>query len=59
LLNGKKVLLTAGPTYEPIDPVRFIGNHSTGKMGFALAECFAEAGADVVLVSGPVHLHYF
>jgi phosphopantothenoylcysteine decarboxylase/phosphopantothenate--cysteine ligase len=56
LLSGKKVLLTAGPTYEPIDPVRFIGNHSTGKMGFALAECFAEAGADVTLISGPTQL---
>jgi phosphopantothenoylcysteine decarboxylase / phosphopantothenate---cysteine ligase len=56
LLNGKKVLLTAGPTYEPIDPVRFIGNHSTGKMGFALAECFAREGAEVILVSGPVNL---
>lgn len=47
------VLLTAGPTYEPIDPVRFIGNHSTGKMGYALANLFAEAGARVILVSGP------
>ncbi len=51
--NGKTVVLTAGPTYEPIDPVRFIGNHSTGKMGFALAEAFAEQGARVQLVSGP------
>lgn len=51
--NHKTVLLTAGPTYEPIDPVRFIGNHSTGKMGYALAECFAQAGARVWLVSGP------
>jgi phosphopantothenoylcysteine decarboxylase/phosphopantothenate--cysteine ligase len=59
LLNGKKVLLTAGPTYEAIDPVRFIGNHSTGKMGFALAECFAEAGAEVILVSGPTQLKAF
>jgi phosphopantothenoylcysteine decarboxylase/phosphopantothenate--cysteine ligase len=50
------VLLTAGPTYEPIDPVRFIGNHSTGKMGYALAEVFAEAGWRVTLVSGPVNL---
>ncbi|GAA4373267.1 phosphopantothenoylcysteine decarboxylase [Hymenobacter koreensis] len=48
-----RVLLTAGPTYEPIDPVRFIGNHSTGKMGYALAEAFAEAGFSVTLVSGP------
>lgn len=52
-LEGKKVLVTAGPTYEPIDPVRFIGNHSSGKMGFALAERAAELGAEVVLVSGP------
>lgn len=52
-LKHKTVLLTAGPTYEPIDPVRFIGNHSTGKMGYALAECFAQAGARVWLVSGP------
>lgn len=55
-LKGKKVLITAGPTYEKIDPVRFIGNYSTGKMGFALAEEFAERGAEVVLVSGPVTL---
>ncbi|WP_369427705.1 bifunctional phosphopantothenoylcysteine decarboxylase/phosphopantothenate--cysteine ligase CoaBC [Pontibacter harenae] len=54
--KGKKVLLTAGPTYEPIDPVRFIGNHSTGKMGYALAECFAQRGAIVQLVSGPTGL---
>jgi phosphopantothenoylcysteine decarboxylase/phosphopantothenate--cysteine ligase len=51
-----RVLLTAGPTYEPLDPVRFIGNHSTGKMGYALAEAFAAIGADVTLVSGPTHL---
>ena len=50
------VLLTAGPTYEPLDPVRFIGNHSTGKMGYALAETFAAAGATVSLISGPTHL---
>lgn len=55
-LKGKKVLLTAGPTYEQIDPVRFIGNHSTGKMGFALAEALAERGAEVTLIAGPVHL---
>ena len=55
-LKGKKVLITAGPTYEAIDPVRFIGNHSSGKMGFALAEAFANLGANVSLVSGPVHL---
>ncbi|RZK16700.1 MAG: phosphopantothenoylcysteine decarboxylase [Hymenobacter sp.] len=50
------VLLTAGPTYEPLDPVRFLGNRSTGKMGYALAEAFAEIGAQVTLVSGPVQL---
>lgn len=55
-LQGRKVLVTAGPTYEKIDPVRFIGNYSTGKMGFALAEAFAERGAEVVLVTGPVCL---
>ena len=55
LLN-KRFLVTAGPTYEKIDPVRFIGNFSSGKMGFALAEELAEQGADVVLVSGPVSL---
>jgi phosphopantothenoylcysteine decarboxylase/phosphopantothenate--cysteine ligase len=55
-LTGKKALVTAGPTYEAIDPVRFIGNHSSGKMGFALAEELAERGADVVLISGPVSL---
>ncbi len=56
-LRGKKVLITAGPTYEAIDPVRFIGNHSSGKMGFALAEVAAEKGAEVILVSGPTALH--
>ena len=55
-LSGKKVLITAGPTREPIDPVRFITNHSTGKMGWALAKNAARRGAQVVLVSGPVHL---
>ena len=55
-LAGKKVLITAGPTYEKIDPVRFIGNYSSGKMGFALAETCAEQGAEVTLVSGPVML---
>jgi phosphopantothenoylcysteine decarboxylase / phosphopantothenate---cysteine ligase len=54
--NGKTVVLTAGPTYEPIDPVRFIGNHSTGKMGFAIAECFAQHGARVQLVAGPTSM---
>ncbi|XLS30901.1 bifunctional phosphopantothenoylcysteine decarboxylase/phosphopantothenate--cysteine ligase CoaBC [Flavobacteriaceae bacterium M23B6Z8] len=56
-LYGKKVLITAGPTYEAIDPVRFIGNHSSGKMGFALAECAADLGAEVHLVTGPTHLN--
>ena len=55
-LAGKKVLITAGPTYEKIDPVRFIGNYSSGKMGFALAEECSRRGADVVLVAGPVSL---
>ena len=55
-LSGKKVLITAGPTYEKIDPVRFIGNYSSGKMGFALAEVCAEQGAEVILISGPVML---
>ncbi|MDR0833078.1 MAG: bifunctional phosphopantothenoylcysteine decarboxylase/phosphopantothenate--cysteine ligase CoaBC [Candidatus Symbiothrix sp.] len=55
-LAKKKILLTAGPTYEKIDPVRFIGNFSSGKMGFALAETCAERGAEVVLIAGPVHL---
>lgn len=55
-LAGKKVLITAGPTYEAIDPVRFIGNHSSGKMGFALAEAFYLKGAIVELVSGPTHM---
>jgi phosphopantothenoylcysteine decarboxylase/phosphopantothenate--cysteine ligase len=50
------VLLTAGPTYEPLDPVRFLGNRSTGKMGYALAAALAEAGVEVTLISGPVHL---
>ena len=55
-LAGKKVLVTAGPTYENLDPVRFIGNYSSGKMGFAIAEEAAARGAEVVLVSGPVSL---
>lgn len=55
-LAGKTVLVTAGPTYEKIDPVRFIGNYSSGKMGFALAEACAKAGARVILVAGPVAL---
>lgn len=56
-LKGKRVLITAGPTYEKIDPVRFIGNYSSGKMGYALAEECAERGADVELVSGPVSIN--
>ena len=56
-LSGKKILITAGPTYEKIDPVRFIGNYSSGKMGYALAEECASRGAEVKLVSGPTHLH--
>ncbi|MDD4644588.1 MAG: bifunctional phosphopantothenoylcysteine decarboxylase/phosphopantothenate--cysteine ligase CoaBC [Bacteroidales bacterium] len=56
--NGKRVLITAGPTYEKIDPVRFIGNHSSGKMGYALAKTFADEGACVDLVSGPVNLNF-
>jgi phosphopantothenoylcysteine decarboxylase/phosphopantothenate--cysteine ligase len=56
-LKGKKVLITAGPTYEKIDPVRFIGNYSSGKMGYALAEECASRGAEVILVSGPVTLN--
>jgi phosphopantothenoylcysteine decarboxylase/phosphopantothenate--cysteine ligase len=55
-LHGKKVLITAGPTYEPIDAVRFIGNRSSGKMGYALADAFIRLGAEVTLVSGPVQL---
>lgn len=55
-LYGKKVLITAGPTYEMIDPVRFVGNFSTGKMGYALAESARDAGAKVVLISGPTAL---
>lgn len=55
-LAGKKILITAGPTYEKIDPVRFIGNYSSGKMGYALAESCAESGAEVILISGPVSL---
>ena len=55
-LKGKKILITAGPTYEKIDPVRFIGNYSSGKMGYALAENCAERGAEVTLISGPVNL---
>ncbi|MDI9257002.1 bifunctional phosphopantothenoylcysteine decarboxylase/phosphopantothenate--cysteine ligase CoaBC [Flavobacterium sedimenticola] len=56
-LRGKKILITAGPTYEAIDPVRFIGNHSSGKMGFDIAQCAANQGASVTLISGPTHLN--
>jgi phosphopantothenoylcysteine decarboxylase/phosphopantothenate--cysteine ligase len=55
-LNGEKVLISAGPTYENIDPVRFIGNYSSGKMGFALAESFLNSGCKVLLISGPTSL---
>ena len=55
-LLGKKIIITAGPTYEAIDPVRFIGNHSSGKMGFDLAQSAANFGASVILISGPSHL---
>ncbi len=54
ILKNKKILITAGPTYEAIDPVRFIGNRSSGKMGYAVAEALAKQGANVILVSGPV-----
>ena len=56
MFTQKKILVTAGPTYEPIDPVRFIGNRSSGKMGFAIAEVLAEKGAEVLLISGPVSI---
>lgn len=55
-LNGKRIMITAGPTYEKIDPVRFIGNYSSGKMGFAMAEECARRGAEVILISGPKSL---
>ena len=55
-LRNKKILITAGPTYEAIDPVRFIGNHSSGKMGFELAKAAAKLGANVILVTGPTYL---
>lgn len=55
-LKGKKAIVTAGPTHEALDPVRFIGNHSSGKMGFALAEVLAERGAEVLLIAGPTSL---
>ena len=55
-LAGRRLLVSAGPTYEDIDPVRFLGNRSSGKMGFAIAAVAAERGAEVTLVAGPVHL---
>ena len=55
-LKGKKILITAGPTYEAIDPVRFIGNHSSGKMGYDIAEAAVNLGAEVILVSGPTSI---
>ena len=58
-MAGKKVVITAGPTYEKIDPVRFIGNYSSGKMGFALAEECASRGAEVSLISGPVTIQAY
>ncbi len=58
-LSGKKLLISAGPTYESIDPVRFIGNHSSGKMGYAIAQEAAKRGAEVILVSGPVELQAY
>lgn len=54
-LNSMRVIVSAGPTYEDIDPARFIGNRSSGKMGFAIAAEAARRGAEVVLVAGPVH----
>jgi len=56
MLASRRLLVSAGPTFEDIDPVRFIGNRSSGKMGFAIAAAAAERGADVTLVAGPVHL---
>lgn len=57
-LLGKKILITAGPTYESIDPVRFIGNHSSGKMGFEIAKRAADLGASVILITGPTHYKF-
>lgn len=54
-LSGKKAIVTSGPTYEPLDPVRFIGNHSSGKQGIAIATALAKAGADTTLITGPTH----
>src|SRR4029079_5287422 len=55
-LSGETILVTAGPTREPIDPVRYISNRSSGKMGYAIAEAALTAGHDVILISGPAHL---
>src|SRR3546814_3402423 len=55
-LAGLRIVVSAGPTFEDIDPVRFIGNRSSGRLGFAVAAAAADAGADVVLVAGPVHI---
>ncbi len=55
-LTGKKAIITAGPTHEAIDPVRFIGNHATGRMGFELARAGADLGAEIILITGPTHL---
>mgnify|MGYP005835438077 CR=1 FL=1 len=55
-LTGKRIVITAGPTLEPIDPVRFLSNRSSGKQGYAIAQTLANAGADVILVSGPTAL---
>jgi phosphopantothenoylcysteine decarboxylase/phosphopantothenate--cysteine ligase len=57
-MTGKKVVITAGPTREAIDPVRYVSNHSSGKMGYAIAEAMVDAGAEVILISGPVSLQY-
>lgn len=57
-LKGQKVLITAGPTYEQIDPVRFIGNHSTGKMGFAIAKNVLDRGGEVVMIAGPTKIDF-
>ena len=59
LLAGRRVMVTAGPTREPIDPVRYISNRSSGKMGYAIAEAARDAGADVLLLSGPVSSYNF
>ncbi len=56
-LKNKNIIVTAGPTLEPIDPVRFISNHSSGKMGYAIASAACNQGANVTMISGPVHLN--